>query len=232
MTAQRMASASVLVEDLSYAYGSGGGRRTVLNGLSCHVGRGEVVMVTGPSGSGKTTLLSIVGALRGFGQGSVRLDGTELCGLAERELIPLRHRIGFIFQRHNLLRSLSVLANVESGLQTPGGSDRNARRGRARAMLEAVGLGDRCDDHPDDLSGGQQQRVAVARALARMPAVIIADEPTASLDAEAGRVVMEVIRSLANQVGCSVLVSTHDERIFGFADRRIHIGDGRVVRDS
>ncbi|MBU0723363.1 MAG: ATP-binding cassette domain-containing protein [Alphaproteobacteria bacterium] len=217
---------SLRVNGLSYSYGAGSLARAVLKGVSFSVCEGEVIIITGPSGSGKTTLLTIIGAMRPFGEGSVHFQGHDLAGMSESRLLDVRQRIGFVFQRHNLLKSLPVIENVESGLHLLPETDREMNRMRAEAMLEAVGLGGRGADYPENLSGGQQQRVAVARALVRMPDMIVADEPTAALDAESGRKVMEVVRSVASQLGCTVLISTHDERIFDIADRRLHIEDG------
>ena len=223
------ANNAILVTDLAYSYREGRQQRSVLAGVSFGARSGEIVVISGPSGSGKTTLLSIIGALRSFTIGSVKLHGKELRGLHEPELLKHRHKIGFVFQRHNLLKSLNAVDNVQAGLNMLPGCDGRTAQLRAQAMLESVGLGRDMHKHPDDMSGGQQQRVAVARALARTPDVVIADEPTASLDAEAGRTVMEMIRTLAIKASCAVLISTHDERVFGFADRRLHLLDGRVA---
>lgn len=214
------------MDRLSYSYGTGRLTRAVLKEVSFSVSEGEVIIITGPSGSGKTTLLTIIGALRPFREGSVRFQDQDLGGMSEAGLLDIRQRIGFVFQRHNLLKSLPVIENVESGLHLLPETDTEMNRMRAEAMLEAVGLGGRGADYPENLSGGQQQRVAVARALVRMPDMIVADEPTAALDAESGRRVMEVVRNVASQLGCTVLISTHDERIFHVADRRLHIEDG------
>jgi len=219
---------SLRVEDLSYSYGTGSLARVVLKKVSFSVSEGEVIIITGPSGSGKTTLLTIIGAMRPFREGSVQFQGHDLAGMTESGLLDVRQRIGFVFQRHNLLKSLPVIENVESGLHLLPETDKEMNRMRAEAMLEAVGLGGRGADYPENLSGGQQQRVAVARALVRMPDMIIADEPTAALDAESGRKVMDVVRHVATQLGCTVLISTHDERIFDVADRRLHIEDGML----
>ena len=219
----------ITVEGLAYTYGRQHLARVVLKDVSFSAEDGQVTIVTGPSGSGKTTLLTILGALRSFDQGEVVLHGTALRGLGERELLGARQRIGFIFQRHNLLKSLSVYENVESGLHLLPETDREMDRARAQAMLEAVGLGTRGNDRPEAMSGGEQQRVAVARALVRLPDVIIADEPTAALDAESGLLVVTLIRNLARKLGCVVIMATHDERSFFAADRRLHMEDGRIV---
>ncbi|MEI6160004.1 MAG: ATP-binding cassette domain-containing protein, partial [Roseococcus sp.] len=225
-TSNDKASEALTVTGLSYAYGTGKLRRDVLKSINFSVAEGEVVVVTGPSGSGKTTLLTLIGGLRPFSVGSIVFQNRELRGLKLKELLDLRKRIGFVFQRHNLLRSLTVMENVESGLHLLDESDTTTNRIRAQAMLDRVGLGERGADFPEGLSGGQQQRVAVARALVRLPDLIIADEPTAALDAESGRRVMTVIRELASKLGCVVLISTHDDRVFSIASRRLHMEDG------
>jgi len=216
------------VENLSYVYGSGRLIRPVLKGVSFNVQEGEILIVTGPSGSGKTTMLTILGALRPFTEGSVRVLNDDLKNLSAKALLRVRQRIGFIFQRHNLLKSLTVIENVESGLHLLRENDAEMDRIRAKAMLEAVGLGERTNDKPENMSGGEQQRVAVARALVRLPDLIIADEPTASLDAASGRLVANLIRDLATKFGCMAILSTHDERIFDIADRRLHVVEGTL----
>ncbi|HEX5452589.1 MAG TPA: ATP-binding cassette domain-containing protein [Stellaceae bacterium] len=219
----------IRVENLSYAFGSEAGRREVLADVSMSVGLSEVVLLDGPSGSGKTTLLTLIGTLRRVQRGSIRILGRELASAKPRELLEARRRIRFVFQRHNLIACLTVLENVLSGLALLPGSQPEWDRIRAKAVLDALGLGDRLDTYPEELSGGQQQRVAVARALAGLPDVLIADEPTASLDRSAGRIVMEQMVGLSKTLGCATLISTHDERIMDMADRRLHIEDGRLT---
>ncbi len=220
----------VLVSGLAYTYGTGALAREVLKDVSLTAEDGEITIITGPSGSGKTTLLTILGALRSFERGQVSVHGSELGQTDRKGLVEARQRIGFIFQRHNLLKSLSVYENVESGLHLLPESDPEMNRIRAQAMLKAVGLGTRGNDFPSTMSGGEQQRVAVARALVRMPDVIIADEPTAALDAESGLLVVTLIRDLARKLGCVVIMATHDERSFFAADRRLHMENGRLRR--
>jgi putative ABC transport system ATP-binding protein len=219
----------IRVEDLSYAFGSGTRRREVLAGVSMSVGLSEVVLLDGPSGSGKTTLLTLIGTLRRAQRGSIRILGKELATAGPRELLEARRRIRFVFQRHNLIACLTVLENVLSGLVLLPGSQQEWDRIRAKAVLDAIGLGDRLDAYPEELSGGEQQRVAVARAVVGLPDVLIADEPTASLDRASGRIVMEQMVGLSKTLGCATLISTHDERIIDMADRRLHIEDGRLT---
>jgi putative ABC transport system ATP-binding protein len=186
------------------------------------------VIVTGPSGSGKTTLLTLIGALRSAQEGSLRVLGHELHGASEAALAEVRQRIGYVFQAHNLLDSLTAWQNVELSLELDLGLGAAERSERARAALEAVGLGDRLASHPSALSGGQRQRVAIARALARRPAILLADEPTASLDRRTGRTIVELIERLARRSGVSVVLVTHDNRILDVADRILTLEDGRL----
>lgn len=219
---------AIEVDALTHHYGSGAARRRILNRAAMSIKAAEIVVLTGPSGSGKTTLLTLIGALRRIQDGDIRLLGTSLKSAGDRELRAIRHRTRFVFQKYNLIGALTARGNVEAGLAVTPESDRHWDRSRAEAALVSVGLGDKLHAYPDELSGGQQQRVAVARAIACLPDILIADEPTAALDAESGRIVIELIRNLASKLGCSVLIASHDERVFGYADRRMHIEDGSI----
>jgi len=221
-------SAPIVVEGLNHAFGKGALRKQILFDISTEIPRGEIVIVTGPSGSGKTTLLTLVGALRSTQQGSVRVLGEELCGAKPRILERVRKQIGFIFQQHNLLEALTAVQNVELGLRVSVSGRGRARRKKAIEMLEAVGLGDRIRHKPHQLSGGQRQRVAIARALVAQPAMLLADEPTASLDKQSGREVVDRMKVLAKQHGTTILLVTHDNRILDIADRIVHLEDGRL----
>ncbi len=223
-----MAADPVVVEDLDHAYGTGELRKQILYGISAEIPAGEIVIVTGPSGSGKTTLLTIVGALRSAQSGSVRVLGEELCQAKARTLETVRRQIGFIFQQHNLLEALTAQQNVELGLRVTRGPRGAALRHRALEMLNAVGLAEHCDKRPEQLSGGQRQRVAIARALAAEPAMLLADEPTASLDRKSGREVVDRMQALAREKGTTILLVTHDNRILDIADRIMHLEDGRL----
>jgi putative ABC transport system ATP-binding protein len=218
----------VVVESLDHHYGAGALRRQILYDVSATIPAGEIIIVTGPSGSGKTTLLTLVGALRAAQSGSVRVLGQELNGARDGTLEQVRRRIGFIFQQHNLLAALTATENVELGLRATGTFARSELRRRARAMLEAVGLGAHADKRPHQLSGGQRQRVAIARALVGDPAIVLADEPTASLDKTSGREVVDRMQSLAREQGATILIVTHDNRILDVADRILHLEDGRI----
>jgi putative ABC transport system ATP-binding protein len=218
----------VRVEQLNHFYGRGALRKQILFEVSTEIPQGQIIIVTGPSGSGKTTLLTLVGALRSAQEGSVQVLGEELRGARPATLEKVRRQIGFIFQQHNLLGALSAIQNVELGLRVSGRYRGAAVRRTAVAMLEAVGLGERLDYKAEALSGGQRQRVAIARALAAEPAMLLADEPTASLDKESGREVVDRMQTLAREQGCTILLVTHDNRILDVADRILHLEDGRL----
>ncbi len=223
-----MHQAPIQVSGLNHSYGRGELKKQILFDVSVEIQAGEIVIVTGPSGSGKTTLLTLVGALRSAQDGSVRILGQELRKARPATLEQVRRQIGFIFQQHNLLGALSSLQNVELGLRASRRYPRSANRKRATAMLEAVGLGDRLHHKPDQLSGGQRQRVAIARALAAEPVIVMADEPTASLDKKSGRDVVDRMKVLAKEHGTTILLVTHDNRILDVADRIVHLEDGHL----
>jgi putative ABC transport system ATP-binding protein len=217
------------VRDLRKVFGSGPLAFHALKGVSLTASAGEVLLLVGPSGSGKTTLLSILGCVLSPTSGSVRLGGHELAGLPESKLPEMRLRyIGFVFQAHNLMPSLSALDNVCLPLLLRGWSDRKARE-EATVLLHDVGLGHKLKSLPRDLSGGQKQRIAIARALAGRPPILLCDEPTAALDAQTGLGVMETLTTLAHQGGHAVVVVTHDNRIFRFGDRMVRIEDGLIL---
>jgi len=218
----------IAVEHVDHHFGSGELRKQILFDVNVELRTGEIVIVTGPSGSGKTTLLTLVGALRSGQEGSIRVLGRELHGATARDLEEVRRRIGYIFQSHNLIDALTARQNVELSVRLQDSPTRSEVRERACAMLEAVGLSERLDHHPSQLSGGQRQRVAIARALAAQPRIILADEPTASLDKQSGRDVVDLMQALAREQGVTVLLVTHDSRILDIADRIVHLEDGRL----
>jgi putative ABC transport system ATP-binding protein len=220
---------AVDLRGLTKTYGEGALAFQALKGIDLQVPSGEFMMLVGPSGSGKTTLLSILGCVLAPTSGEAFIFGEALHGRREQELPDLRlSYIGFIFQGHNLLPALTVEENVAFPLELRGYSHAGALT-EARDVLGAVGLSDKLTRHPEDLSGGQRQRVAIARALAGKPPLILADEPTSSLDAESGSQVTALLKQLSSERGHTVIVVTHDNRIFHFADRTIHIEDGRLV---
>ncbi len=218
---------TVTIAHLTYAFGKGSLRRTVLSDINLALYPGEIVLLTGPSGSGKTTLLTLMGALRSVQEGSLQILNQELRGVKKRRLVKLRNQIGFIFQSHNLLDCLTAAENVEMALKLHKLSAKE-RRERSHAMLSAVGLGDHSYKYPNQLSGGQKQRAAIARALVSQPKIVLADEPTASLDSHSGRDVVNLIQQLAHQQHCTVLLVTHDDRILDIAERHLHIEDGKL----
>jgi len=220
--------AAVVVDNLSHAFGQGEMRRAVLQNISFSIEPGEVVLLTGPSGCGKTTLLTLIGALRTVQQGEVSVLGESLDGAGRRRRQQVRRRIGMIFQGHNLLRCLTAEQNVQMGADLLPDLSYRARRDEARQWLRAVGLEDHMAKVPHDLSGGQKQRVAIARALAANPRLLLADEPTAALDSRTGREVVELLRRLAREQSCAVLMVTHDPRIVDVADRLLQMEDGRL----
>lgn len=217
---------AIKAEAVSHFYGKGSLKKQILFDINVEIPQGEIVIVTGPSGSGKTTLLTLIGALRSTQEGSLTVLGNELRGAKKSTLAKLRTNIGFIFQQHNLLAAISAIENVELGLGVSGRYRGQELRQRAATMLESVGLADRMGHRPEQLSGGQRQRVAIARALASEPAMLLADEPTASLDKESGREVVDYMKRLATEQGTTILIVTHDNRILDVADRIVHLEDG------
>ncbi|NJL49554.1 MAG: ATP-binding cassette domain-containing protein [Leptolyngbyaceae cyanobacterium SM2_5_2] len=201
----------------------------MLSDISLDLAAGEIVILEGPSGGGKTTLLTLIGALRSVQMGSLKVFGQELRGARKPWLIKTRQQVGFIFQHHNLLDCLTAWENVGTSLRLHRHIPKRAYRPRAVAMLNAVGLGDKVDAYPERLSGGQKQRVAIARALVSHPKLVLADEPTSSVDSQSGRDVVDIMQRLAREEGCTVLLVTHDNRILDMADRILHMEDGRLV---
>lgn len=224
-----MGSSPIVVEGVNHTFGRGALQKQVLYDIEAEIDEGEIVIFTGPSGSGKTTLLTLVGALRSTQEGSLRVLGQELRGARQWRLRKVRRQIGYVFQSHNLIDALTARENVQMGLYAGKHSSRWGARRRSRELLEAVGLGERINYHPSKLSGGQRQRVAVARALAGEPRIILADEPTASLDKQSGRDVVDLLKNLSREQGVTVLLVTHDNRILDIADRIIQLEDGRLT---
>jgi putative ABC transport system ATP-binding protein len=196
------------------------------------VDRGDYVAIVGTSGSGKSTLLNLIGALDRPDAGHVRYDGRDVRAMSDAELADLRNRrIGFVFQSFHLLSRMTALENVAMPLVYRSSTPKE-RRARARAALEAVGLGDRVGHRPTELSGGQQQRVAIARALVTEPALLLADEPTGNLDTATGEEIMALLERIQAERGMALVVITHEPEIAGRARRRIELRDGLVVSDG
>jgi putative ABC transport system ATP-binding protein len=217
------------INQLNYHHGKGNLRKQILFEINAEINAGEMVFLTGPSGSGKTTLLTLIGGLRSLQSGSLKVMGEELNNASSRKLRRLRSKIGYIFQGHNLLNSLTVRQNVQMSLALHADIPRREGLERAENLLVQVGLADLLDAHPHKLSMGQQQRVAIARALVAHPKIVLADEPTASLDKKSGLEVIKLMQHLTKQQSCTVLLVTHDTRIFDFADRRLNLEDGRLT---
>jgi putative ABC transport system ATP-binding protein len=221
---------AVSIRGLNHTYGEGELRKQVLFDNDLDLSRGEIVIMTGPSGSGKTTLLTLIGALRQIQQGSIIINGSELFGLSAGQLVDVRRSIGFIFQAHNLFNSLTALQNVRMALEL-GTLKSDEMNRRSTEMLRAVGLEHRLHYKPGQLSGGQRQRVAIARALVNEPRIILADEPTAALDKQSGRDVVNLLRTFAKEKHTTILIVTHDNRILDVADRIVNMVDGRIISD-
>ena len=222
----------VKIQNLNHFFGAGKLRKQILFDIDLTLNAGEVIILKGPSGSGKTTLLTLMGGLRSPQSGSLLVLGRELVGAKKNRLVQTRKNIGYIFQSHNLLASLTAKQNVQMSLELHDRIAASEVEQRAIALLESVGLGDHLNYRPQNLSGGQKQRVAIARALVSHPKIVLADEPTAALDGKTGRDVVELMQQLAREQGCTILIVTHDNRILDVADRIVELEDGRVTHDT
>jgi len=218
--------------DVGKFLGVGVGRFQALAAVNLAIAGGELTLLTGPSGSGKTTLLSILGCMLTPSSGTVRVHGYSTTGKKPEQLAQLRRdNIGFVFQSYHLFPTLTAIDNVRIALDIRGENAKQSTQ-KATEVLAIVGLENKAGSYPRELSGGEQQRVAIARAIVGDPSVILADEPTAALDAENGRAVMAVLARVARDPARGVLVVTHDPRIEEFADRIVCIEDGRIISDS
>jgi len=218
----------IAIEALGKRYVTEAGTVPVLRSVSLGIARGEFVAIMGQSGSGKTTLMNIIGCLDTADEGRYAFDGRDVTALGADALAELRgRRIGFVFQSFNLVARMSAARNVELPM-VYAGVERGRRRERARERLAAVGLGERAEHLPAQLSGGQQQRVAIARALVNDPELLIADEPTGSLDSRNGEEIMALFAALG-AAGRTILMVTHEPDIAARADRIVHLSDGQVV---
>ncbi len=223
-------TATIVAQGIEMAFQSGNQSYQVLKGIDLAIQSGDIQLLMGPSGSGKTTLLSILAGLLQPTAGKVYLLGEEITRLSQSKLTSFRReKIGFIFQNFNLFPALTAAENIEVVLNIKGIKGGKARS-QARVLLEHVGLGLQAHQKPADLSGGQKQRVAIARALAGHPKIIMADEPTAALDSQSGHNVIELLRRLAKEEGCTVLMVTHDPRIIDVADSVIYLEDGALQK--
>jgi putative ABC transport system ATP-binding protein len=222
----------IAIKHLNHYYGKGTLRRQILFDINLEIYPGEIVIMTGPSGSGKTTLLSLIGGLRSVQEGSLQFLGRELFKASQKKLVNIRRKIGYIFQAHNLLEFLTARQNVQMAVELNQLIAYEEAIAKSEAILKAVGLGERINFYPENLSGGQKQRVAIARALVNNPPLVLADEPTAALDKQSGRDVVELMQHLAKEQGTSILLVTHDNRILDIADRIVDMEDGILTRDS
>ena len=225
---KNITNSTLNISSLNHWYGYGEMRRHVLQSISMEISPGEVVLLTGPSGCGKTTLLTLIGALRSCQEGSLNVLSKELNGASRKTRQRLRRNIGMIFQGHNLLRCLTAEQNVQMGADLIKGLTYLQRREIAQNWLSEVGLEEHHKKLPNDLSGGQKQRVAIARALSANPKLLLADEPTSALDSVTGREIVTLLRKLAKEQNCSVLMVTHDPRISDMADRILNMEDGKI----
>lgn len=218
--------------DIKKSFGSGDKIIEVLHGINLVCPSEELTMIVGPSGCGKTTLLSIFTGILSPTSGTVKLFDHDITAMTDQEKVLFRREnIGFIFQQFNLLPALTAAENAAIPL-VASGTPLDEAAERAEAVLSQMGMEDQCQKLPKQLSGGQQQRVAIARALVHRPRLIVCDEPTASLDAATGQSVMENLKTLARDEGAAVIVVTHDNRIFHFADRVVEMSDGRIIAEK
>ena len=219
----------IQLNNIFKSYPMGKRELKVLQGINLNVDKGEMVAIMGPSGSGKSTLLNLMGLLDRPTSGSYILDGKEVSRLNAGELAKVRgQKIGFIFQSFNLLPYLSALGNVELGQKYAGKTDTQS----AREALSKVGLADRMKHRPNEMSGGEQQRVAVARALAKDPPIILADEPTGNLDSHSSKEIMNMLTNLHQEQNITLVMITHDPNIAHYCQRIVHIQDGQIISEE
>jgi putative ABC transport system ATP-binding protein len=222
----------VKCRNLSRVYDTDAVPVNALRGVDIDIAPGEFVSLAGPSGSGKSTLLNLIGALDRPTEGEVMVDGQSLAGLNETQLADLRlKKIGFVFQAYNLIPVLSARENVEFIMQLQG-VPAAERRSRALEVLASLGMADLSDRRPGEMSGGQQQRVAVARAIVTRPALLLADEPSANLDSETTKGLLELLKRINLERHVTIVTATHDPMVMSYARRRVQLKDGRIVADE
>ena len=222
--------ALIELQNVVKVYESQAGSVTAVNGVSASFEEGEFTAIVGPSGCGKTTLLNAIGGLDRPSLGRIHIDGVDIVGLKDKDLIDFRLKhIGFVFQAYNLIPVLTALENTAFILELQG-IGKKEREARAMELLEAVGLADRAHNRPNQLSGGQQQRVAVARALASRPRFVLADEPTANLDSKSTEKLLDIMTELNAKEKTTFIFSTHDQRVIDRARRILPLEDGQIVR--
>ncbi|MEM9129983.1 MAG: ATP-binding cassette domain-containing protein [Pseudomonadota bacterium] len=222
---------AIETDGLNYAFGKGDARAQVLFDINLWIERGEVVVLKGASGSGKTTLLTILACLRAMQGGKAHVLGYDLSDIDDAARIEVRRRLGFIFQAHNLHDALTAMQNVRMGLELHGREAMRNWHDPVLHLLKVLGLDDRATYKPRNLSGGQKQRVAIARALIASPELVFADEPTAALDAESSRRVIEVLQRLGRERGTTSVIVTHDQSVINMASRVLTLSHGCIVSD-
>jgi len=223
----------VSAREVEKVYKTGEVEARALAGVNLEIKKGDFVAIVGPSGSGKTTLLNLIGALDSVTGGELLVLGMDMAKLSRHERADMRLKsLGFVFQAYNLVPVLTAVENVEFVLELQGETPGNERRKRAMEVLIQLGLGEFCNRRPSELSGGQQQRVAVARAVASMPSLVLADEPTANLDGENAEVLLNMMKDLNRVKGTTFIFSTHDPRVVAHARRVVTLVDGRVAKDE
>ncbi len=219
----------ISLRNVNHYFGSGENRTHAIKDITLDIYPGQLIICTGPSGSGKTTLLTMLGGLRACQDGSLKILGEELRGASKEQMAKLRLNVGFIFQAHNLMMFLNAMQNVRLSLEL---HDKYYDRDMDRLsveMLDKLGLGDRVNYFPANLSGGQKQRVAIARAMVHRPKILLGDEPTAALDKESGRNVVNLMRELATNEKTTIIMVTHDNKILDVADRIIIVDEGALA---
>lgn len=227
-----MKKVAVAVKNIVKDFEVGNGKQRVLFDISTEIYAGELTMLVGPSGCGKTTLISIISGILSETSGEIIINNTSITKLSDNEKVDFRRKnIGFIFQQYNLLPSLTAAENASVALVADG-VEFSAACKKSAEILKKIDMGDNLEKTPSQLSGGQQQRVAIARALVHEPKLIICDEPTAALDAATGHKVMEILKQIALEGDRAVIVVTHDNRIFDFADRIINMEDGKIIKEQ